>query len=334
MSRKDRQDEKNEKKEKSILWEATKIALEAGVCVGVGALIGAANYFYKFAMTPKAHDPRGDEDEVFRPFVEGREWMNTHPAREDWLIRSEDGLQLHANYIPAEKADHKYAICVHGYADTSESMGYFGKIYRDRYGMNVLLPDLRGHGGSEGDYVGYGWDDHFDLISWIDEILRRDPEAVMILHGISMGAAAVLLTTGEKLPSSVRAAIEDCGYSSAMEVCKNVYNGLGDMPVPAEVMLQLVRVITRIRAGYDLKLAEPIEAVKRSETPTLFIHGELDDFVPSSMMAKLYAAAACKKDQLWVPGASHVQAALFEPDTYWDKVEAFLEETDGQLLNA
>ena len=51
MSRNDRQDEKNEKKEKSILWEATKIALEAGVCVGVGALIGAANYFYKFAMT-------------------------------------------------------------------------------------------------------------------------------------------------------------------------------------------------------------------------------------------------------------------------------------------
>ncbi len=326
-------EEKKQDKERSLVWEVTRTALEAGVCIGVGALIGAGNFFYKFAMTPKAHDPRTDEGELAVPYVKGRRWMNEHPDREDWLIRSYDGLQLHANYIPAAEGCHRYAICVHGYADSSESMGVYASVYHDRYGMNVLLPDLRGHGGSEGNYVGYGWDDHFDILRWIDEILRRDPEAVMILHGISMGAATVMLTTGEKLPSQVRAAVEDAGYTSAMEVCEAVYKGLGDQPVPAAVMIQVVRAITRIRAGYDLQKASPIEAVKRSETPTLFIHGEVDDFVPSEMMPRLYAAAACKKDLLWIPGASHVQSVCCEPDTYWDKVEAFMDSVDESILN-
>ena len=35
----------------------------------------------------------------------------------------------------------------------------------------------------------------------------------------------------------------------------------------------------------------PIQAVIRSKTPTLFIHGVEDDFVPASMMGKLYQTA-------------------------------------------
>ncbi len=63
-----------------------------------------------------------------------------------------------------------------------------------------------------------------------------------------------------------------------------------------------------MRAGYDLNDAAPIEAVKRSVTPTLFIHGEADKFIPCSMMHKLFEAASCEKMCMVVPGADHVMS--------------------------
>ena len=37
-------------------------------------------------------------------------------------------------------------------------MGKLTKFYYDR-GFDILLPDARGHGESDGDYMGYGWPD-------------------------------------------------------------------------------------------------------------------------------------------------------------------------------
>ncbi|MEI3599645.1 MULTISPECIES: hypothetical protein [unclassified Oceanobacillus] len=37
-------------------------------------------------------------------------------------------------------------------------MGKLTKFYYDR-GFDILLPDARGHGESDGDYMGYGWHD-------------------------------------------------------------------------------------------------------------------------------------------------------------------------------
>ena len=107
-----------------------------------------------------------------------------------------------------------------------EAITQFAQVYHDVYGMNVVLPDLRGHGKSEGTYVGYGYHDRLDLIIWIDRVLGIDPDAVIILHGISMGAATVMMATGEKLPSNIKACIEDAGFSTALEEFAHVYSTL------------------------------------------------------------------------------------------------------------
>ena len=205
-------------------------------------------------------------------------------------------------------------------------------MYRDKYGMNVLLPDLRGHGGSEGTYVGYGYHDRLDLIIWIDEILQRDPHALIILHGISMGAATVMMTTGERLPSNVKACIEDAGYSTAIDEFIEVYNNLEDKPpVPPEILMPSLRAIGLFRAGYDLEKASPLDAVRRSKTPTLFIHGEADTFIPCSMMNTLFEAAVCEKMCMLVPGAAHVMSVVVDPEGYWNKVDSFLSLVDPAL---
>ena len=160
-----------------------------------------------------------------------------------------------------------------------------------------------------------------------------DPDAVIILHGISMGAATIMMATGEKLPSNVKACIEDAGFSTALEEFAHVYSTLNQKPpISSDLLLPILRRIGKVRAGYDLNDAAPVEAVKRSVTPTLFIHGEADKFIPCSMMHKLFEAASCEKMCMVVPGADHVKSVVVDPEGYWAKVEMFLRNVDPALV--
>ena len=347
--------------------KALGFAAGTGACLGAGALIGIANYFYNVSMKPIKRDKSHDSEPQERPYMAGRKWMNEHPDRMDIWQKSDDGVRIHANYIPAaavaeaetaatagtaavateaatadtaaavaeaaaDTAEHRFAICVHGYSDSAESLGLYARVYHDVYGMNVLLPDLRGHGLSEGDYVGYGYHDRLDIMLWIDWILRLDPEAVIIMHGISMGAATVLQVTGGNVPSQVKACVADASYTSALDEFRHVYRMRDDQaPVPMEAIMQTVRVIALARAGYDLAKASPLRAVKKSTTPTLFIHGDADTFIPCDMMTKLFEAANCAKERLLIHGAEHVQSVNTDPETYWKKVDSFLTSVDPAL---
>lgn len=352
MKNKDREPEmEKEEKRQGILdgiGNAAQFALFTGACAGTGALLGAAAYFYKLSLTPKKNALPGESDPAGKEIVEGARWLREHPLREEAYLRADDGLQLHAVFIPAPRSsadssaegteggteeaagqpgareEHRYAICVHGYGDTAEIMGIYARTYRDRYGMHVLVPELRGHGRSDGDYVGMGYDDSRDLLRWIDWILERDHGAQIVLHGISMGAAAVLMTTGHTLPDQVAAVVADSSYTTAVEEMKYVYRTREKAVIPAGVLMEAVRGIALVRAGYDVAKAAPVKAVARSKTPTLFIHGQEDDFIPPAMMTELYRAASCPKSFQWIPDAGHVQSVVVDPETYWARIERFL----------
>ena len=328
---KDRKD--TSRKKSGLLTTAACIFGGAGLAAAGGAL-GAAQFFYEYSLLPKKHDPRKDDTPPEIPYRDGRRWMREHALRQDWYLHSEDGLRLHADFIPsADPACSRYAVCVHGYSDSAESMGLYARHYYEQYGMNVLMPDLRGHGGSEGHYVGMGLHDSRDVAGWIRRIVELDPESVIILHGISMGAATVLMTTGLELPENVRAAVSDSAYTSACEEFRDVYRSLPHALLPADLMIEMVRGIARIRTGYDLREAAPVEAVRHSETPTLFLHGDSDDFVRPSMMPRLFEAASCPKEFAWFAGSGHVQSVVDDPEYYWSRVDRFLDRVSPWILH-
>lgn len=302
--------------------KAGLISLLAGAA-GMGGAAAVGNIFYEMSMVPKTRDPAEDEGKT-DIITLGRKWLRECPARRDVLITSVDGLRLHGVALRQyEKVSHRWAVCVHGYHDTHESMGVYARHYFEDLGWNVVLPDLRGHGGSEGTYVGFGWDDRLDLVAWISRIMRRDARAEIVLHGVSMGAATVLMTTGGALPGSVKAAVSDCSYTSALAIMRHVYQrGGGKGPVgPA---LSALRATVKRRDRFDLKNVNVLRAVRCSKTPTLFIHGVNDDFVPATMMAELYEAAQCPKDFLWVPKAGHAESVSVDTKLYWDTVDEFV----------
>ena len=305
-------------------------ATELILCAAVGGLLGAAGYFYKIALVPRKRDHSRDENEPAQ--TAGRHWVTEHVRRQDVFITS-GGLQLHGNLIMASDPNcHRYAICVHGYADSAESMGIYAKRYYEEYGMNVLLPDLRGHGASEGNYVGMGYHDSRDLIRWINYIVSHDQDAVILLHGVSMGAATVCQATGKTLPQQVKAAVSDASYSNAMDEITYLYHKGGKDVIPSVLLINMLRLVTLVCARCDLGKASPAAAVSHSETPTLFIHGEDDEVVPANMMPRLFEAASCRKDFLWVPGAGHVDSVVKHPKRYWRKIENFLDSISPWIL--
>lgn len=309
------------KKKKIILMISILLLV---VILGVGGLVG--NYFYNLALNPFTSKDMifGDDDDDTSLEVEADvNWLIKDSNYIDTYITSSDNLKLHAYEVKNENKTDKWAIVVHGYTSEGKLLSSKAKhLYN--MGYNVLVPDLRGHGTSEGNYIGMGWHDRLDIIDWINYIVKNNPKSEIALHGTSMGSATVLMVSGEKLPSNVKAIVADCGYTSVYDEfsyqLKQLFN------LPAFPIMNFSDVVTHIRAGYCLNDASAINQVKKSTTPILYIHGDKDDFVPYYMMDELYNATNSEKEKLTIEGGEHANSDLVNPKLYWSTVNSFLEK--------
>lgn len=292
-----------------------------------GGLLYIGNYFYNLALNPNTSKDiifgsEEKEDETSGEVLdEDIEWLLNDSNATDKYITSFDDLKLHSYEVLNENKTNNWVISVHGYTSEAVKLSTYAKNFYDM-GYNVLLPDLRSHGKSEGDYIGMGWDDRLDIIDWIDYILSQDKDANIILHGISMGAATVSMVSGEDLPKNIKAIIADCGYTSVWNQfayqLEDLF-GLGEFPI-----MHVSSLVGQVKAGYSIKEASALEQVKKSKTPILYIHGDEDDFVPYFMMEELYNATSSEKEMLTIEGAPHAKASSVNPKLYWTSVYDFI----------
>ncbi|MBO6303137.1 MAG: alpha/beta fold hydrolase [Ruminiclostridium sp.] len=235
-------------------------------------------------------------------------------------ITADDGAVMYADMVGAADS-HRWVILLHGYKRTRERVRNYGRFYAEQ-GFNLVMPDLRGHGKSGGAFIGMGWLDRKDIIKWTEYIVSLDPDAQIVLHGISMGGAAAMMTAGEELCPNVKAVVDDCGYTSVWEQFSNVtksYTGLPDFP-----LMYTASFFAKLLAGYSYEEASSLEQVKKSTLPILFIHGKGDTFVYPEMTERLYAAHP-NGELLLIDDAAHGQAMYFAPDTYFAAVFSFID---------
>lgn len=301
-----------------------KIALSA-LGATSAALLYSSIHFYKQAVKNKRSTAPLDYDLINvvpnDPWEEEKLWFQK-VERDTLTIQSQDELTLKAMLVEHEQANKKVAILAHGYSGTSKEMAPFAKLFYD-LGFTIVLPDARGHGDSEGDYIGFGWPERHDYLAWIDSLISRyGQDTEIVLFGISMGGATVLNVSGEALPDQVKAIVEDCGYSSVEKELsyqlKNLYK------LPSYPFIPMTSLLTKYKAGYSFTEASPVDQVKKSSTPTLFIHGDKDSYVPTDMAYELYQAAASDKVLYIVPGAEHAYSYVTDKDEYRRQVTRFL----------
>ncbi len=302
---------------------------------GAGYAVG--DYFVKYALVrPEGETVASATDENAPVNVENTEVEENKAILEanyqNWVretevselsITSHDGLRLNATKYVVDETSHQWAILVHGYTANQQSMQTRAYAFGEA-GYNVITPDNRAHGTSEGTYIGMGWLDRFDILQWIDEIIAIDPEAEIVLYGISMGGATVMMTAGEELSDHVVAIVEDCGYTTVQEMFANQIEFR--FSLPAYPLLDVAHLVANTKVGYDIYEASALEQVKKSELPILFIHGDADNYVPVEMVYELYDAAPNEKELLIIEGAGHGESDYLNPNLYYDTVFTFLEQ--------
>lgn len=291
----------------------------------VGGLVYAGNYFYDYAVIPSEKDFLSpDTDTKTEETQKIETWYTDETNRSRWNLQSEDGLNLSAIFLPADQQEGKTALLAHGYMDTAESMAEYAKMYHDM-GYNVLVPDARGHGKSEGDYIGFGWHERKDYLQWIDQVLQNQgKDETITLYGLSMGAATVMMVSGEQLPANVVSIVEDCGYASVKEELTYQLKDLFDLP--AFPMIPITSLVTKVRAGYFFGEADATQQLAKNELPIFFIHGKEDKFVPFSMLDEVYQATDAPKEKWAVPHATHADSYNQDPELYREKIKAFLKK--------
>lgn len=293
------------KKRKIIL-----ISVAAAVIVTVSAtLSGIANYMVNYGLAP----------------VE----KITFTSSDNWLVKqgttlqttSFDGLKLMAYEVMNQKESHKYGLFMHGYRDNPTRMADYALHFYEM-GWNVVVPGQRGHGWSEGNHVDMGVFARKDVAQWIDVIIQQDPKAEIMLYGVSMGAATVMMATGQNLPQNVKCAVEDCGYSSVWD--QFAYRLKEEFHLPTFPILNLTNNFSKKRYGFEFKKISPKNEIHNSNTPMLFIHGSADTYVPFYMQDIVFNAAICEKEKLVIPGAVHAKSVYTDPALYWSSVDSFV----------
>ena len=252
----------------------------------------------------------------------GEAYLDSIPGKSLHLV-AEDGTLLCADYYPAADPHSKKAlIAIHGHKSSGKTnFGVFAKFLRDM-GYSLLIPDNRAHSKSQGKLIGFGWLDRLDCLLWMGYLRQQlGSDCQILLHGVSMGAATVLMTAGER-PENLAGVIADCGFTSAEDqfahVLRHYYH------LPAFPFLPIASAICKLRAGYTFSECSAKERLKNARVPILFIHGGKDRFVPTWMSQKMYEEYTGGKELFIAPAADHATSYFFHTLEYEQAVRNFL----------
>ena len=290
-------------------------------------LLGGAFYAYRIAFYNPPADPDkapNIEGSIYEPYRDeiSRLYQQIQSRYcEPVTIFSDDGLKLFGRYYHVRDGA-PVDLCFHGYRSRPFTDFAGGSELSFEMEHNVLLVDQRAHGRSEGRSISFGIRERWDVLSWIDYVLKRfGNETQILLYGVSMGAATVLMASGLELPANVKGIVADCPYSVPMDIILHVGKS---NPLPQWLIRPFVILGAKIYGGFDIQEADATEAVKNTKVPILILHGAADDFVPAVMseQAQLSNPSMIRRETF--PGAGHALSYLFDTPRYWNIVHEFV----------
>lgn len=247
-------------------------------------------------------------------------------------IKSRDGLVLKGRLYKKQKNKPRaVVIAVHGFHSGGlRDMGRFADMYA-RNGFDYLIISQRSHFDSEGEYLTFGAKESFDILDWADIVFKiYTPDIPIILHGVSMGAATVLIAAGiygnlvDNSKPNIICCIADSPYDDIIDQIEYL---LGERSnITKKIAIGLFKANMRLRAKANASDASPITSMSHIKLPIMLVHGKDDRYVLPDNSLRLYEVCKSEiKELLIVEEAGHVCSYVVQPDEYEKTFSSFVD---------
>ena len=224
------------------------------------------------------------------------------PAQ-DIYFNSEDGVKLHAWFIPAPNAD-ATLLWFHGNAgNLSHRLDNIQRL--KRLNLNIFIFDYRGYGRSEGDPDEKGI--YKDSRAAYKQVLAMDGVSVdsLFLFGRSLGGICAVETA--------------MNHPARGLILESVFTNSADM---SRTIFPLIPLGWAVRSKLDA-----VGKVPHLKLAKLFLHGTRDDIVPYDLGRKLFEKAGNPKAFYAIEGAGHNDTYILGGAGYFDALNRFITET-------
>jgi len=233
-------------------------------------------------------------------------------------VRAADGAVLRGWLFTPAAANGDAVIALHGIGATRLEMLDRARFLLDA-GYTVLAPDSRGHGASGGATASYGLREVDDMRRWASLVLHRPGVTRLYGFGLSMGAAILIQTLPTE--SRFRAVVADSPFATFEEAAYNRLDRRLYLRRPfAWPFMEGGLLYARAVYSLDLRRASPADAIRRTRTPVLLIHGEADERTPVYHSRELHAVNPVATVLWEVAGADHGGAMQVVPELYRRRV--------------
>lgn len=235
------------------------------------------------------------------------------------VVPSSDGLRLSAWWVDNDSP--RAAVLVHGWGADKASWHVLetAAVYEEA-GFDVLMLDLRAHGGSEGERVTLGYREARDVKGALSWLRKRGYEpGQTVLHGWSMGGAAAIRAAPG---TGVAAVVEESTYADLPPLLRERIPEESGLPA---FFTPGIFFVGQHFLGIDPWAVRPVEEAKqlsREGVPFMIIHSrddELVSFENAETLAKAHPEAT-----FWeISGYEHVGA--YEHPEYRERLRDFLD---------
>ncbi len=196
-----------------------------------------------------------------------------------WVIKARNAAN---QPVPAKGT----MLIVHSLYDGKTVFPFRGAGERlAKMGYDVVLPDLRKHGSSGGDYVTYGAKESQDLKTVMDTLIAENNlNPKVYAFGVNLGGATAIQYAA--VDERCKGVMAVAPYRDLRGIMKHWYGRL----LFDEDFDKVITLAGRI-GDFDPNAASALEAVKKIKCPLLLVHGLLDMSVPLDHSKALFAAA-------------------------------------------
>ncbi len=243
------------------------------------------------------------------------------PGALPWSTRTADGLTLRGWYCPTPER-RRLVVLVHGMGGSRDEMAALGRDIREA-GYDVLVFDLRGHGGSDPSRLFMGRRERGDVRAVLAWAHARGYSSDRVgWLGYSMGASTLLMEAAQN--GEIQVAVLDSPFGNLPELLKAELTRHSHLPA---LFNPGILIAARVAFGVRTDDLVPLNSARRwGKRPLMLIHGEADDIVPVQQARQLARVLGPTCRSFTLPGVAHVGAYRSDPEHYVATVDHFFDK--------